>query len=63
MLWISEDRAEWTGRSGRNLLRWLNHSDTPNAAFDGFDLYALIDIAVGEEIVFDYSAGEGNGFD
>ena len=63
VLWISEDRVEWTGRSGRNLLRWLNHSDTPNATFDDFDLYALTEIAVGEEITFDYSAGEGNGFD
>jgi len=60
VLWISEDRIHWTGRGGRNLLRWLNHSDTPNAAFDGFDLYALTEIASGEEITFDYSAGEGS---
>jgi hypothetical protein len=60
VLWISEDRIHWTGRSGRNLLRWLNHSDTPNAAFDGFDLYALTEIADGEEITFDYLAGEGS---
>jgi SET domain-containing protein len=63
VLWISEDRVHWSGRSGRNLLRWLNHSGEPNAVFDGFDLYALTDIAVGEEITFDYSAGEGGGFD
>jgi SET domain-containing protein len=60
VLWVSEDRIHWSGRSGRNLLRWLNHSDTPNAAFDGFDLYALSAIADGEEITFDYAAGEGS---
>ncbi|MGB5834940.1 MAG: SET domain-containing protein-lysine N-methyltransferase [Thiohalocapsa sp.] len=58
VLWISHDGVEWTGRSGRNLLRWLNHSETPNSAFDGFDLYAVRGIAVGEEITFDYSAGQ-----
>ncbi len=58
VLWISDDRIHWLGRSGRNLLRWLNHSDAPNAEFDGFDLYALTEIAVGEEITFDYLAGD-----
>jgi len=58
VLWISDDRIHWTGRSGRNLLRWLNHSDAPNAEFDGFDLYASTEIAPGEEITFDYSAGD-----
>lgn len=58
VLWVSDDRVRWHGRSGRNLLRWLNHSDRPNAAFRGFDLYALTAIAVGEEITFDYAAGE-----
>ena len=44
-------------RSGRNLLRWLNHQTPGNARFDGFDLYALTDIAAGEEITFDYGGG------
>lgn len=57
VLWASTDGVNWSGRSGRNLLRWLNHSDTPNSAFDGFELYALRDIAAGEEITFDYTAG------
>lgn len=61
VLWISDDFIHWIGRSGRNLLRWLNHSDAPNAEFDGFDLYALTEIAVGEEITFDYSAGDVEG--
>jgi hypothetical protein len=55
VLWVSEDGEHWQGRSGRNLLRWLNHSDRPNAVFDGFDLYALRAIAPGEEITFDYA--------
>jgi hypothetical protein len=63
VLWVSTDGEHWQGRSGRNLLRWLNHSATPNAAFDGFDLYALAAIAPGEEITFDYSNGEGGGFE
>lgn len=46
-----------TAREGRNLLRWLNHSDDPNTEFDGFDLYARRAIPVDEEITFDYSAG------
>ncbi|MBK1631411.1 hypothetical protein CKO31_11790 [Thiohalocapsa halophila] len=67
VLWVSADGEHWQGRSGRNLLRWLNHSATPNAAFDGFDLYALAAIVPGEEITFDYTNGdytngEGGGF-
>ena len=59
VLWVSEDGEHWQGRSGRNLLRWLNHSDTPNAVFDGFDLYAVRAIAPGAEITFDYAGGGG----
>jgi SET domain-containing protein len=59
VLWVYEaiDRDP-VGRSGRNLLRWLNHRDDGNAEFDGFDLYARRPIAAGEEITFDYSGGE-----
>jgi SET domain-containing protein len=62
VLWVSDDGECWHGRSGRNLLRWLNHSDRPNAAFEGFDLYALRAIAPGEEITFDYTNGDGGAF-
>jgi len=44
---------------GRNLLRYINHSDTPNAVFDGIHLFARTLIRPGEEITFDYSDGEG----
>ncbi|MES9971311.1 MAG: SET domain-containing protein-lysine N-methyltransferase [Candidatus Thiodiazotropha sp.] len=54
VLWVFEDGKEPEGRSGRNLLRYLNHQDEGNAEFDGFDLYALEDIQPHEEITFDY---------
>jgi len=56
VLWVFEDGKEPVGRSGRNLLRFLNHQPEGNAEFDGFDLYARRDIAPGEEITFDYNS-------
>jgi len=44
---------------GRNLLRYINHADRPNARFDGIHLYARQSIRAGEEITFDYGDGEG----
>lgn len=54
VLWaaVSEDR--WEGRSGTSVLRFLNHADQPNAAFEGFDLYAIAVIGAGTEITIDY---------
>jgi hypothetical protein len=57
VLWVCAEGEPPVGRSGRNLLRYLNHSEEGNAEFDGFELYACRDIAPGEEITFDYSAG------
>ena len=55
VLWVyEEDDAEPVGRSGRNLLRFLNHAVPGNAEFDGYDLYARTSIAPHEEITFDY---------
>ena len=56
VLWVydSDDEANAIGRSGRNLLRYLNHADPGNAEFDGFDLYARSRIEVDEEITFNY---------
>ena len=59
VLWVTEEGRPPVGRSGRNLLRWLNHEVPGNARFDGFDLYALRNIAPGEEITFDYGGGDG----
>jgi len=39
-------------------LRYINHSDTPNAAYyDNLDVCALRDIEAGEEITHDYGPG------
>jgi SET domain-containing protein len=56
VLWVyaSPEDAEPVGRSGRNMLRFLNHAALCNAQFDGFDLYARRAIAAGEEITIDY---------
>ena len=53
VLWVYED-DDLVGRSGRNKLRYLNHSTRPNAEFDGFELYAMRDIAVDEEVTIHY---------
>ncbi len=54
VLWVCEEGRAPIGRSGRNLLRYLNHQRPGNAEFCGFDLYARERIAPGEEITFDY---------
>ncbi len=54
VLWVQQDNDEWLGIDGQNLLRFLNHSDTPNAAFYGDELYAIRPISGGDEITFDY---------
>ncbi len=58
VLWVFENDEEDSavGRSGTNFLRYLNHATPGNAEFDGFDLYALQDIAIDEEITFDYQS-------
>jgi len=58
VLWVCDaESGEVVGRIGTNLLRWVNHSDDPNAEFDGFDLYARRAIVRDEEITCDYGAG------
>lgn len=51
VLWIDEDQAvEVTCE-----LRYINHSDTPNAAYyDTLEVCALTDIQPGEEITHNY---------
>jgi SET domain-containing protein len=58
VLWVFEEGRDPVGRSGRNLLRYLNHQEEGNAEFDGFDLYALKDIAPHDEITFNYGGWE-----
>lgn len=55
VLWLYDaETGILTGRRGNNLLRWINHSDQPNAEFDGVHLYARRTIAIDEEITIDY---------
>ena len=54
VLWVYEDDGEVTGRRGLNKMRYVNHSDEPNAEFDGFDLYTTRAIKPDEEITIDY---------
>lgn len=54
VLWVETDEGGEVGIDGTNELRFLNHSDEPNAEFDGPELYALRTIRVGEEILFYY---------
>jgi len=54
VLWVEDDNGEWTGIDGRNALRYMNPSATPNAALHGAELYALSDIERGSEITIHY---------
>ncbi len=53
VLWVFDDDTV-VGRSGRNKLRYLNHSRTCSAEFDGFELFSTRVIKAGEEITIDY---------
>lgn len=53
VLWVEGDQG-WQGIDGTGVLRFLNHSRTPNVEFDGPELSALRDIEPGEELLFDY---------
>lgn len=56
VLWISDERAVEVTCD----LRYINHSDTPNACYyDTLEVAAIADIAAGEEITHDYGGGEG----
>ena len=55
VLWIEDDEeGSWTGYDGENEMRFMNHSDEPNAEMDGLNCYALSNIARGAEITIDY---------
>jgi hypothetical protein len=58
VLWVfdRDNPDDAIGRSGRNLLRYLNHAKPGNAEFDGFDLFARVAISQHAEITFNYEA-------
>ena len=54
VLWVWDDEDNLVGIDGQNELRYVNHSTAPNVEFQGADLYALRDIAAGEELTHHY---------
>jgi len=54
VLWVEYDDGEVIGINGRNALRYMNHSRTPNSVFWGEELFTLCDIAPDTELTFDY---------
>ncbi len=54
VLWTLHDDGSMQGIRGTGVLRYLNHSKTPNAEFQGADLYALSNIQSGQEITLHY---------
>ncbi len=57
VLWMYEGDTV-IGRSGKNILRYLNHANPGNAEFDGFDLYARIAINAEDELTINYDPDE-----
>lgn len=53
VLWVF-DEERIIGRSGKNKLRYLNHSQEYSAEFDGFELYTVHFINAGDEITINY---------
>lgn len=58
VLWVEEDDDCWTGYEGINCMRFLNHSNNPNAEMNGLECYALTAIPAGQEITIDYGWDE-----
>ena len=55
VLWVDEEN----GFHVKCDLRFINHSDEPNAVYyDTLEVCALTDIAPGEEITHDYTDGQ-----
>ena len=54
VLWVERDDGSFYGIEGRNELRYLNHSSSPNADFDDEELSAVRAIAPGDEITLHY---------
>lgn len=54
VLWAEDEEGGWVGRDGTNALRYLNHNTKPCAEFDGYELYAVENIEIHQEITIDY---------
>ena len=59
VLWLYDEQTEsWYGIDGDNEMRFLNHSDNPNAEWSDVELFTVRWINAGEEITFDYGWGD-----
>ena len=54
VVWVEEEDGEVWGLEPLNEFRFTNHDDEPNVVFFGEEVYALRNIAAGEELAFDY---------
>ena len=54
VLWVFDDQEREIGIEGRTGLRFLNHSQRPNAEFSGLELYAIRNIQPGHEVTIHY---------
>jgi SET domain-containing protein len=54
VLWVEDEEGQPFGIRGTGPLRFVNHSNEPNAEFQGVELVALRGIEVDEELTADY---------
>jgi uncharacterized protein len=54
VLWVIQEDGTELGIEGRNALRFVNHSPTPNCAFLGEELAAIEPIEPGQELTCHY---------
>jgi uncharacterized protein len=54
VLWVPKDDGTERGIRGRNELRFINHSTTPNCAFLSDELTAIAPIQPGQELTCHY---------
>jgi hypothetical protein len=63
-LQIEEDHVLWISSFTQSTADWINHSCDPNLGLSGqITLIALRDIAVGEEVCYDYAMSDGSNID
>jgi SET domain-containing protein len=52
--WVDQEDGTELGIRGRNALRFINHSTTPNCAFHSDELTAIAPIQPGQELTCHY---------
>lgn len=54
VLWHQTEDGQWKGLQVENVLKFANHSDSPNVEVVGTEMYAIKPIQEGQEITFHY---------